>query len=182
MSQHRQPIQRIYIIGMPGAGKSTLGKYLAHALKWDFVDADRVLEKKCGASISWIFELEGESGFRARESAQLQELSQLSRTVISTGGGVILAPENRDVMKKTGTMLYLRASFDTLFERVTRDDSRPLLAQNTKQNLHRLLELREPIYQELADITIDTHAHAQAKAMARQIAEQMSPKLIKPLS
>lgn len=182
MPQQQQAAQRIYIVGMPGAGKSTLGKYLAHALKWDFVDADRVLEKKCGASISWIFELEGESGFRTRESTQLQELSQLARSVISTGGGVILAPENRDVMKKTGIVLYLRASFDTLFERVARDDSRPLLAQNTEQNLRQLLEFREPIYQELADITIDTHAHAQAKAMARQIAEQMSPKLIKPLS
>ena len=118
----------IFLVGMMGAGKTTLGKALAQRLRREFVDTDRVLVERTGVPVATIFEIEGEEGFRRREALALAELAQRSDCVIATGGGIVLAPENRQAMRASGTVVYLRARLESLWERTRHDTSRPLLA------------------------------------------------------
>ena len=149
--------QPIYLVGMMGAGKTTIGRALARRLGWEFVDLDHELESRCGVRVSIIFDIEGEQGFRKRESALLDECSQRSGIVLATGGGAVLAPENRRVLRERGVVVYLRANVDELFRRVERDRNRPLLqTDNPRQRLQDLLEQREPLYEEVADLVFDT--------------------------
>lgn len=140
-----------------GAGKSTIGRVLAAELHRSFRDTDRVIEDRTGADIPWIFDKEGEAGFRERETAVLMDLSSESDLVIATGGGIVLRPENRQMMKNSGYVCYLTASIDQLTERTARDKKRPLLqVDDPRQKIIDLLAIRDPIYRESADFIINT--------------------------
>ena len=148
--------RRIFVIGPMGAGKSTVGRRLADELDFDFFDADEEIESRTGASVSLIFDIEGESGFRKRECLLLDELTQLDKTVLATGGGVVLGEENRHLLKTRGFVVYLKTSLETLVERTRLDDSRPLLrTKEPEKTLADILEVRKPLYTEIADIAID---------------------------
>jgi len=118
----------IFLVGMMGAGKTTLGRALAQRTGLDFVDTDRVLVERTGVPVTTIFEIEGEDGFRRRESGVLAELAVRQGCVVATGGGAVLAEENRRVMRASGTVIYLRARVESLWERTRHDTTRPLLA------------------------------------------------------
>jgi shikimate kinase len=147
----------IFLVGMMGAGKSTVGKRLAARLGLRFIDLDRELEARCGASIPTIFELEGEAGFRRRESALVEEITQESGTVLGTGGGVVTVEANRSVLHERGFVVYLRASAPDLWTRLKRDQGRPMLrAANARGRMEHLLEQRIPLYESIAHLTVDT--------------------------
>jgi len=147
----------IFLIGPMGAGKSTVGRHLARALGRDFYDSDKEIEKRTGVSISWIFEMEGEVGFRIREQKVIDDLGQLKDIVLATGGGAILADENRRALRSRGHVVYLSASVDQLFRRTARDKNRPLLqTDDPKKQIELLLEERVPLYQSVADIELKT--------------------------
>lgn len=141
-----------------GAGKSTVGHQLAKSLKKTFVDCDQELEKRTGASISLIFELEGEDGFRKREQDLLVELTEGENIVLATGGGVVLRAENRARLRSSGFAIYLNASVDLLVARTSRDRSRPLLqVENPRKKFEALLAERDPLYRQVADLVIRTN-------------------------
>ena len=140
-----------------GAGKSTVGKQLAKALGRDFYDTDKEIERRTGVSISWIFEMEGESGFRQREQKVLDELSQLKNIVLATGGGIVLAEENRRMLRSRGYVVYLSTSIEQLLRRTNKDKNRPLLqTDNPKETVKTLMAERTPLYQGVADIELRT--------------------------
>lgn len=147
----------IFLVGPMGAGKSTVGRQLAKTLGRDFYDSDKEIEKRTGVSISWIFEMEGEEGFRAREQKVIDELTDLKNIVLATGGGAILAEENRRALRSRGHVVYLSASVEQLMRRTAKDKSRPLLqTENPKQQIADLLALREQLYHDVADIELRT--------------------------
>ena len=140
-----------------GAGKSTVGRYLAKALGRDFYDSDREIEDRTGVSISWIFEMEGEAGFRSREQKAIEQLTGLKDIVLATGGGAILSEENRRVLRSRGHVVYLSASVEQLLRRTAKDKSRPLLqTENPKQQIADLLAKRDPMYRDVADVILKT--------------------------
>ena len=140
-----------------GAGKTTVGKQLAKSLEMDFYDTDLEIEKRSGVRISTIFEMEGESGFRKREAAMIDELTQMQNIVLATGGGAVINPENRQLLASRGTVIYLRASIDDLLQRTQNDKNRPLLqTADPRAKLESLFAQRDPLYREVADIIIDT--------------------------
>lgn len=149
----------VVLVGPMGAGKSTIGRILAQELGYEFFDSDKVIEERCGADIPWIFDVEGEKGFREREAAVIHDLSQKKKAVVATGGGAMMREENRDYVTRTGFVVYLNTSVDQQFQRTNKDKNRPLL-QNTKdgafQVLKSLMEVRDPLYREVADLVIDT--------------------------
>ncbi len=147
----------IFLVGMMGAGKTTIGRQLAAALGREFLDLDQAIEERCGVSIPTIFDIEGEAGFRKRETSLLDELTRLKGIVLATGGGAILAAANRAMLSERGLVIYLRADARELYRRVARDRNRPLLqTPNPQQRIVELLEQREPLYKQLADVTLDT--------------------------
>lgn len=149
--------QPICLVGMMGAGKTTIGRALARRLGRQFVDLDHELEARCGVQVSLIFDIEGEEGFRKRECVLLDECTRRPGIVLATGGGAVLAPENRTHLRERGVVVYLRTSVDELYRRVARDRNRPLLqTDNPRQRLQELIEQREPLYEEVADIVLDT--------------------------
>tara|TARA_R110002072_G_scaffold45422_7_gene126390 strand:+ start:14419 stop:14964 length:546 start_codon:yes stop_codon:yes gene_type:complete len=152
----------IVFVGPMGAGKTTIGKILSKELGFQFFDSDKEIEKRTGANIPWIFDVEGESGFRDRESAVISELSELKNVVLATGGGAMMRPENRDAVTKSGFVIYLNTSVDQQFHRTHKDKNRPLLQgeKNAFQVLSELYELRDPIYRLVADLVIDTDKKA----------------------
>jgi len=159
----------LYLVGLMGAGKTTVGRVLARRLKLRFLDSDQEIERRCGVKIQLIFEIEGEPGFRGREAAVIGELSQLRGIVLATGGGVVGSKENRQLLAATGTVVYLHAQPDDLYERVRHDRNRPLLA--TADPLARLRALyaeRDPLYRSIADVVIDTGKQGVA-ALARDL-------------
>jgi shikimate kinase len=165
--------RNIFLVGMPGAGKSTLGKYLAKRLSLAFVDADHELVAKTGVSIATIFEFEGEAGFRGRETQMLGELVTRQGVVLATGGGVILSATNREVLRSHGVVIYLRASLNDLRLRTMRDNKRPLLqAGDPEQVLQDLLNTREPLYNEVAHLIVDTGRQPAAR-LAEVILESL---------
>lgn len=159
----------IYLVGPMGAGKSTIGRVLAAELHLSFRDSDKVIEDRTGADIPWIFDMEGEEGFRDRESAVLEELSKGQDVVIATGGGIILRPHNREIMRSSGYVCYLTASIEQLVERTARDKKRPLLqVENPRQKIIDLVALRDPLYLETADFVINTDRRSP-KLVAQEI-------------
>ena len=161
--------RNIYLVGPMGAGKSTIGRVLAAELHLGFRDSDKVIEDRTGADIPWIFDMEGEEGFRDRESAVLQELSQGQDLVIATGGGIILRSENREMMRSSGYVCYLTASIEQLVERTARDKKRPLLqVENPRQKIIDLVSLRDPLYIESADFVVNTDRRSP-KVVAQEI-------------
>lgn len=150
-----------------GAGKTTIGRMLAAEFKLPFYDSDRVIEEKCGADIPWIFDVEGEEGFRDREQNIIDELSQLPNIVMATGGGAILREENRKHLASRGTVIYLRATVEHQLKRTSNDRNRPLLqTENPEHVLRSLFETRDPLYQEIADITIETGTRSSRWVMS----------------
>ncbi len=140
-----------------GSGKSTIGRQLALHLGKDFFDSDREIESKTGVDIALIFEIEGEAGFRKRESRMIEELSARQGVIIATGGGVVLSEDNRRCLSRSGIVFYLKSSAQRLFERTVRDKQRPLLnTDDRKQTIEKLLQERNPLYEEVADYTIST--------------------------
>lgn len=140
-----------------GAGKSTIGRQLARALGRKFYDSDREIEKRTGVSISWIFEMEGEAGFREREQRVIEELVELENIVLATGGGAVLAEENRRTLRKSGLVIYLSASLEQLYRRTAKDKKRPLLqTDDRQQKIRDLVKQRDPLYREVADIVLKT--------------------------
>src|SRR4051812_2572445 len=149
--------RNIYLVGMMGAGKSTVGRWLARRLKMRFFDSDHEIEQRCGVKIPVVFEIEGESGFRAREAQVIEELAVLDSIVLATGGGVVLLPENRARLAGRGVVAYLRARPEDLYDRVRHDRNRPLLATpDPLARLQALFEERDPLYLEIADLVLDT--------------------------
>jgi len=140
-----------------GAGKSTVGRQLAKSLGRDFFDSDKEIEKRTGVSISWIFEMEGEAGFRAREQKVIDDLTQLKDIVLATGGGAVLSEDNRRALRSRGNVVYLSASAEQLFRRTSKDKTRPLLqTEDPKKQITALLAERDPLYQNVADIELRT--------------------------
>ena len=140
-----------------GAGKSTIGKLLAHSMNLPFHDSDKEIEQRTGATIPLIFEIEGESGFRDREVAIIEELTRASGWVLATGGGAILRPENRALFAERGFVVYLHATVQQQAERTAMDTQRPLLqTQDRVGTLKALMTLREPLYRAAADLTLET--------------------------
>lgn len=147
----------IFLIGPMGAGKSTIGRQLARALRMPFLDSDHVIEERTGAGIPLIFELEGEAGFRTREKAVIDELTQRRGIVLATGGGAVLDPENRARLTARGRVVYLRTSIEQQLARTARDRNRPLLqTQDPRARLEELLRVRDPLYRETAHIILNT--------------------------
>ena len=147
----------LILVGLMGAGKSTVGRQLAQRLGLAFYDSDKVIEERTGASIPTIFSLEGESGFREREEQIIAELCTLKNVLIATGGGSVLRETNRKQLRKAGYVVYLRANADHLYQRIKHDKSRPLMqTDNPLQTLRELLKTREPYYLEVADIVVQT--------------------------
>ena len=145
----------IFIIGPMASGKSTVGRKLAKFLNMNFIDTDEEIEKKAGAEISWIFDKEGENGFRKREREILKKVCKRSNLVIATGGGTVLLSENRELMKLTGKVVYLDTPVRLQLERSLHDKRRPLLQDINKEKiLEKLKKERSPLYTEIADITI----------------------------
>ena len=146
---------RLFIIGPMASGKSLLGRKLSEYLDLPYVDMDKEIELRAGAEISWIFEKEGEEGFRDRESAVLKESSELESFIISTGGGAILRNENRELMRSRGKVIYLEAPIEIQLSRTLNDKTRPLIENVDKKEVFSALSKeRTPIYEELSDIKL----------------------------
>lgn len=147
----------ISLVGMMGAGKTTVGRRLARRLGWSFVDADREMEARLGVPVTTIFELEGEAGFRRRECELIDELTRRTATVLATGGGAVLDPTNRAALHERSQVIYLRASVGDLWHRLRRDTTRPLLrTADPRARIEALVTQREPLYRDTAHLTIDT--------------------------
>ena len=163
----------VFLIGLMGAGKTTVGRLLARRLKLRFYDSDREIERRCGVKIPVIFEIEGEAGFRAREELAIAELTALQGIVLATGGGAVLSEHNRRRLAGCGTVVYLNARPEDLFQRVRQDRNRPLLAG--ADPLRRLRELhaeRDPLYRSLADLVVETGTQS-VPALARALLERL---------
>lgn len=147
----------IFLIGLMGAGKSTVGKLIARKLERRFIDSDNALEERCGVKIPTIFEMEGEAGFRKREAQIIDELTREQSIVLATGGGAILLPDNRRVLAERGTVIYLHANPIELWHRTKGGEGRPLLQHgDSKMILENLYAIRDPLYREIADFIIET--------------------------
>lgn len=164
----------IFLIGLMGAGKTTIGRQLAQALGKEFLDSDHEIEARTGVNIPLIFELEGEAGFREREAAVIDELTARENIVLATGGGAVLREENRRYLKQRGKIVYLRATVDQLLERTRKDKNRPLLqTEDPRARLEALLEEREPLYLGLADLVVSTgqgSIHKVVETIQRKLA------------
>jgi shikimate kinase len=149
--------ENIFLVGPMGSGKSAVGRQLASRLGFAFLDSDAEIEARTGVEVSYIFEREGEAGFREREAEVLDELTRCRHTVIATGGGAVLVAATRACLQTRGCVVYLRTSVDQQLARTRRSTRRPLLMNpDPRGTLLRLAELRSPLYQEVADITVDT--------------------------
>lgn len=153
-----------------GSGKTTVGKKLAGILKRDFIDTDQELIRRTGVTISHIFEVEGEEGFRDRESRLLNELCERDNIVVSTGGGIVVRPENRALMRDSGTVVYLDIPMDALWKRLRDCHNRPLLqVENPRHRVEELRQQREPLYLDTADLRIHVADRDSAIRTARRI-------------
>lgn len=167
-------LNNIFLVGPMGAGKTTIGRLLAEELHKEFHDTDQVIEERAGANISWIFDVEGEEGFRQRERNVIQELCGLDNVVVATGGGAVLAEQNRKNLRKGGVVVYLMATIGQQVERTRRDSKRPLLqgVDDPRSKLLSLMEMREPLYKEVADYMVMT-SRRSPKAVCNEILQML---------
>ncbi|GAA0551162.1 MAG TPA: shikimate kinase AroK [Rheinheimera sp.] len=166
--------RNIFLVGPMGAGKSTIGRHLADMLHLEFYDSDQEIERRTGADIAWVFDLEGEEGFRVREENVIQDLTELQGIVLATGGGSVLSKETRNRLSARGIVVYLETPIEKQVARTQRDKRRPLLQteEAPKEVLERLAAERNPLYAEIADFTVRTDEQS-ARAVASQIIDQL---------
>lgn len=165
--------RNIFLIGPMGSGKTAVGRQLARQLKLEFIDSDAEIEHRTGVDIPYIFEKEGEDGFREREREVIDSLTQLTNIVIATGGGAILRPENREHLSSRGTVVYLQTGIEQQLERTRHGRQRPLLyTDDPEAKLRELMQTRMPIYESLADITVSTDGR-QVRAVTDEIIEKL---------
>jgi len=164
----------IYLVGPMGAGKTTIGKRIAELRNMEFLDSDHEIEKRTGVDVSFIFEMEGEEGFRKREKQMIVELTQRDNTVMATGGGVVLDSENRDLLSARGVVIYLETSLEQQLTRTKHSRNRPLLedVDNVEATLRKLMEERDPLYRDVADLVVTT-GDQPARKLAREIVERL---------
>ncbi len=161
--------RNIFLVGPMGAGKSTIGRHLADELHLDFFDSDHEIERRTGADIAWIFDLEGEDGFRKREENVINDLTDKQGIVLATGGGSIVTKAVRNRLSARGIVVYLQTTIDKQVARTQRDKRRPLLQNEDPEKVLRdLAEMRNPLYEEVADYIVDTDDQS-ARAVANQI-------------
>ncbi len=164
----------IFLVGPMGAGKSTVGRQLAKSLNMEFVDCDREIEERTGVTIAIIFEVEGEEGFRKRERAMIEQLTERDGIVLATGGGVVLDEANRSRLRTRGFAIYLNAPIDLLVERTARDRQRPLLQiDDPKAKLVELVTERDPLYQQVADMVVKTDRRT-ARHVVKEIVRRLT--------
>jgi shikimate kinase len=167
---------RVFLIGPMGSGKSAVGKYLARLLAMRFFDSDTEIERRTGVDIPYIFDREGETGFRQREREAIEALTDVPRTVLATGGGAILLLDNRRVLKERGCVVYLETSVTQQAERVKQGRTRPLLANvDTTSKLEQLMQERAPLYREVADIVVATDGR-RVRVVAEEILRKLDPR------
>lgn len=165
--------RNIFLIGPMGAGKSTIGRQLAQQLNMEFFDSDQEIERRTGADITWVFDVEGEDGFRDREEKVINDLTEKLGIVLATGGGSVKSKETRNRLSARGVVVYLKTTIDKQLSRTQRDKKRPLLqTDNPKDVLERLAQERNPLYEEIADITIEADEYT-AKAVVNQIIQMI---------
>ncbi len=155
--QHKLGSENLILVGMMGSGKTTMGRLLAKQLGKRFIDTDEEIQRRTGVTIPHIFDVEGELGFRARETAVIGDLLQHEGLVLATGGGAVVAEENRELLARGGVVIYLKASVSDLYQRTRHDRGRPLLqTADPRAKLSELLLVREPLYQQVANIVVHT--------------------------
>jgi shikimate kinase len=170
-------MENVFLVGPMGVGKTTVGKVLAAQLELEFYDSDREIEEATGADIPWIFDVEGEAGFRLREIRMIDQLSVKKNIVLATGGGAVLAQENRNWLKARGIVVYLRATLIQQLERTSRDKGRPLLqTPDPVKKIKEIMNIREPLYLDVADIVVDTSRNPRSvgKEVCKQIKNYLS--------
>jgi len=150
--------KNIVLVGPMGSGKTTVGRRLAHKLNQDFFDTDHEIIDKTGVTIDHIFDIEGEEGFRERESKILANLCQMSNIILATGGGIVILPKNRKILRNAGLVVYLLSSVDQLLRRTAKSKTRPLLENSTdrKKTITELVEARDAYYREVSSLVVDT--------------------------
>ncbi len=168
------PQGNVILVGPMGAGKTTIGKHLARLFNKQFLDLDHEIETRCGADIPWIFDVEGEQGFRQRETALLGELLKKNNNVVlATGGGVVVSPDNRRLLNANGYVVYLAVEVDDLYQRTRQDTRRPLLqVADRRKAIERILRERDPLYREVADLVFCGEKQSPA-----QVAEELAGKI-----
>ena len=166
----KNSVDNIFLVGPMGAGKTTIGKLLAQELKLDFYDSDQEIDDRCGADISWIFDMEGEEGFRLREEKIIEELTGKNKIVLATGGGVVISEANRRLLHSRGVVIYLVTTIKQQVDRTRRDTKRPLLqnVDDPEAKLRSLMEESETLYQEIADHMVMTNRRS-AKMISKEI-------------
>ncbi|MEE4662132.1 MAG: shikimate kinase AroK [Halieaceae bacterium] len=161
---------KVFLVGPMGAGKTTIGRLLAQSLKLDFVDSDLEIEARAGADIPWIFDVEGEEGFREREARAIAELTERSGIVLATGGGAVLRAENRELLASRGVVVYLYASLERQVQRTARDRNRPLLqVEDPAARLAELMAQRDPLYREIAAHVMETDGEPPRQVVSRLV-------------
>lgn len=171
------PETNIYLVGLMGAGKTTLGRQMARRLGREFLDTDHEIERRTGVKVHLIFDIEGEQGFRDRETLMLADTCRKTHMVVATGGGIVLREENRDRLKTNGLVVYLHAKPQVLYERTRHDRNRPLLqVADPLQTLEVLYSVRDPLYREVADIVVPSHSASVAQMLRQLEAAVAQPK------
>ncbi|MGM0982917.1 MAG: shikimate kinase AroK [Pseudomonadota bacterium] len=175
-----QALPNLILVGPMGAGKSTIGRLLAAELSREFYDSDHEIQARCGADIPWIFDVEGESGFRDRETQMIRELTLHEGVVIATGGGAVLREENRRVLRESGTVIYLLTTVEQQLRRTAKDRNRPLLQRGDREQLLReMFALRDPLYRATADVVVRTDRRGP-RAVVNEIVRRVTH-LVDPL-
>lgn len=175
-----QDLPNLILVGPMGAGKSTIGRLLAAELSRDFLDSDHEIQARCGADIPWIFDVEGEEGFRLREVQMIEELTALEGVVLATGGGAVLREQNRRRLRERGSVIYLFTTVEQQLKRVAKDRNRPLLQRpDREQVLREMFDLRDPLYRATADIVVRTDRRSP-RAVVNEIVRRVQ-RLVDPL-
>ena len=166
--------RNIFLVGPMGAGKSTIGRELADRLHLEFFDSDQEIERRTGADIAWVFDLEGEEGFRKREETVIDDLSEMQGIVLATGGGSVISAQVRNRLSARGIVVYLETTIDKQVARTQRDRRRPLLqtSEEPRTVLENLAVERNPLYEEIADVIVQTDDQS-AKVVAHKIVERL---------
>ncbi|APX91902.1 shikimate kinase I [Halomonas sp. 1513] len=175
-----QDLPNLFLIGPMGAGKSTIGRLLAAELSRDFLDSDHEIQDRCGADIPWIFEIEGEAGFREREEAMVEELTQREGVVVATGGGAVMRESNRRALRERGTVIYLYTTVEQQLRRTAKDRNRPLLQNgNPEEILRGMFAKRDPLYRATADLIVRTDRRGP-RSVVSEIVRRVT-RLVDPL-